>query len=153
MKESEFIMKSIDWKNIGWRSIQVGIVLLLNGCGIAILIMLFLDDSGLSEYGELLKQMLKDKEISKDAFDILFKEAMQGIDVESLFEGLEFKQKAGIILGEVIGAGLSGIFIKFLYQVFRDDKRAQKQTELIGQAIEKGSNNESKQQRDINKYL
>ena len=71
MKESEFIMKSIDWKNIGWRSIQVGIVLLLNGCGIAILIMLFLDDSGLSEYGELLKQTLKDKEISKDAFDIL----------------------------------------------------------------------------------
>lgn len=102
-------MKKINWNKIGWRALQVLIIILLNGCGIAILAMMFVGN------GTIVVEILGiKKEISY-----------------SFFEALETTQKAGIILGEVIGLLGSVGLIKFIYTQHREDKRVEKQTKEL----------------------
>lgn len=109
----------MDLKKICWRLLQALIVVLLNGCGIAIIIMLWMSPN-LSKF----KQDLANLGIQQNSD--LYKLIMENAVKESFFEALPFLTKAGIIFGEILGAVISYKWTCFLYKEGRQDKRVEK---------------------------
>ncbi|MGL5204745.1 MAG: hypothetical protein ACRC63_00685 [Metamycoplasmataceae bacterium] len=158
-------MKNIDWNNWSWRTLQAFIVLLLNGCGIAIVVMSFLDDSGISDTLKELKKLLDEGKLNKEAYDLI-RASLSNVNVESLFEALNYKIRYGMIVGEGIGIVATWAFVKAIYHFKRDKEnteqilnRDRQNTNEIVSAITtlKGKEREEKDaikiERDINKYL
>lgn len=125
---------NINWEKIRWYSLVGFLLLLINACGIAILVMLFID-------GNLIKG-LESHGAGPEAIAWIEKENFN----TSFFSDLDFKVKAGVIFGEVLGALCTYGMIKILFKKSIDDKREEKRTK----ETQEGN---KKMMKDIAKYL
>lgn len=115
---------------ITWRTIQAFILLLLNSCGLAIFIMMWLEPQiDLNGVPENIRVLFEGK---------------------SYFAMLEFKQQAGVLFGEVIGAMLSYALIKFIYTNHKDNKMLIRQEKIEKQ---KEDNLSKKLDKKIDKIM
>jgi len=122
------MFKNINWKQIGFRSLQGVLVAILN---------------------TPLWTLLIGSMVNNGSYYKLDGEGLPIFDSEkefSWFADLEMTPQALIIVFIFIGIALSGLFIKFLYTQNRQDKRMEKQTKEL-------KNGTTREQKDINKYL
>ncbi|WP_297638462.1 hypothetical protein [uncultured Clostridium sp.] len=82
--------------------------MILNTCGLVIIITSFMSGESAKVYNKLLNNLIENNLIDNKLAETL----RSGVSLESLFEEYDFKIKAGLILGEALGALLSigGIF-------------------------------------------
>lgn len=117
-------LKNINWKNVGWRSLQAFIVAILNT---PLWVMIIGNVVGSTKWYQL-----EDGEVIGEKTDFWFSD-------------LDMSHKAIIIGFIVVGIILSFALIKFLYIQKRDDKRMEKQTKEL--------KNDRREQKDIDKYI
>lgn len=119
---------------------------IINVCGLVILITSFMPGESGQSYNKLINDLIIMGMIDKNVAEAL----LQGVNLDSIFEEYDLKIKAGLILGEVIGAVLSLGGISKLISIKSSNNNNEK---LINAIVSKEDKRKDKDEREVKKFL
>lgn len=119
---------------------------IINVCGLVILITSFMTGESGQSYNKLINDLVIMGMIDKNVAEAL----LQGVNLDSVFEEYDLKIKAGLILGEVIGAVLSLGGISKLISIKSSSNNNEK---LINAIVSKEDKRKDKDEREVKKFL